>query len=139
MKKPTKTRRPHDRNGRDGRSPPPSSLRLRREVVTAFRGACEQRGEKAAAVLVTLLEEYLGMDHGTRTRLHASLHERVPPESATRGRGVAYSCRLPPEMLDRLDEEAEKDGRSPLNIIEWVMAFWSLPDGDGTLSSAVTL
>ena len=77
------------------------------------------------------------MDSATRTRLHTALHARLAPEPARRGGGVAFSCRLPPALLDRLELEAEKDGRSPLNIIEWLMAFWSLNDGDGTLSPAV--
>lgn len=77
------------------------------------------------------------MDQATRTRLHVNAHAQIPPEPAKSGGGVAYSCRLPPALLDRLELEAEKDGRSPLNIIEWLMAFWSLNDGDGTLSPAV--
>ena len=115
----------------------PKTLRLRAAVVSAFKAACQERARSPAAVLSTLLEEYLALSRPARTRLHADAGDRLLPETAKRGGGVPYSCRLPPELLDRLEKEAEEDGRSSLNIIEWLMAFWSLSDGDGTLSSAV--
>ena len=121
-----------------GRYHLPRSLRLREEVVVAFQEACRLRDRKAAAVLTVLLEEYLELGRLERVRLHGLMHGRIPTEPAKSGGGVAYSCRLPADLLERLEVQAEEEMRSPLNIIEWVMAFWSLPDGDGTLSSAVT-
>ncbi|WP_184700474.1 hypothetical protein [Phycisphaera mikurensis] len=88
-------------------------------------------------MLTVLLEEYLALERPVRAHLHVRMHDAVPAEAAKSGGGVAFNCRLPPDLLDRLENQAEEEMRSPLNIIEWVMAFWSLPDGDGSLSSKV--